>query len=220
VNLGELMEQARIRLQDIKAGNLWSDPELTMFINAAQREACRRARLIVDSTTDEITLITLQADTATYDLDPRIIFIRRAKLIGTSPTLFRVSYKDLDVQAPDWEDETDTPRAYVPDMDENTFRPYPTPIAAGEVRLTVIREPLVDMANDVDVPEIKPRYLMSMMEWCYYLAYSKQDAETKDDAKAAAALAIFEGEFGKKSTAIDEVWQNREHGYMEPEGNF
>lgn len=220
MNLEQLIASARNRSNDLAAPFLWSDEEWTEYANDAEEEACRRARLIVDSTTDDVTLITLNTTDATYDLDQRVIFIKRAKLAGRSEVLHPISFEDLDRCAPDWENETGEPRNYVPDMDEDVFRPYPSPDVAGEVRLTVIRTPLEPMAKLEDTPEIKPRYHLGLVDWMLYRAYSKPDAETKNDTKATAHLDAFEAEFGKKSSAINEVWLNREHGYLPAEGNF
>lgn len=220
MNLEALKTTVRRRLDDLQAPYLWSEDDLTEYANDAEREACRRARLIVDSTTAEIVSINLSASTATYDLDQRILFIKRVKVADISTPLRRVSFKDLDRGAPGWEDETGDPQAYVPDMDEDKLRVYPIPTTAATATLTVIRLPLEDMADDADTPEIKPRYHDSLTYWMEYRAYSKQDAETKDDQKAAKALAMFEQEFGKKSSAIDEAWIAREHGYTEEEGVY
>lgn len=211
---------ARIRLGDRKASYLWADEELDAFANDAQNEACRRARLLIDSSTEEITLISLSAGEATYPLDPRILFLRRVKMTGVSQKLRPVSYKDLDTHQPDWQDETGEPRHYVPDMDTDLFRPYPTPEVAGTVRLTVVRLPLAPMVDDGDVPEVKPHLHESLLDWVCHRAYSKQDADTQDDEKAAIYLARFELEFGKKSSAVDEEWINREHGFTPEEGVF
>lgn len=220
MTLAELIAAARNRAFDNSTPPLWSDAEWTSFANDAEREACRRARLIVDSTSCEIVEIRLRANGKTYDQDQRILFIRRAKLSGTSRPLGRASYKDLDRCAPDWEDETGEPRAYVTDMDTNKFRPYPTPTEAGVVKMTVVRLPLEDMVDTDDEPEIRPHLHESLLFWMLYRAYSKQDAETKDDGKASANLALFENEFGKKSSAIDETWIQHEQGALEDEGYF
>ncbi len=220
MNLEELITSARSRSNDTVEAYLWTDLEWAEYATDAEAEACRRARLIVDSTTDEVTLITLNSTDATYDLDQRVIFIKRAKLVGRSEVLRPVSFEDLDRCTPDWETETGEPRHYVPDMDEDKFRPYPSPDAAGEVRLTVVRTPLAPLVESFDEPEIKPRYHLGLVNWMLYRAYSKPDAETKNDIKAADHLAAFEAEFGRKSSAINEVWLNREHGYLEDEGNF
>ncbi len=220
MNLEQIIAAARDRLDDNQEPYLWSDGELARFANDGEREACRRARLIIDSTTAEICQIALTDSEVNYELDSRILFIRRAKLAGRSPVLKRHSYKTLDRERPGWEAETGEPESYVPDQTTGQFRPYPSPDTAGTVALTVIRLPLDDMTDDSDEPEIKPHLHESMGYWIDYRAYSKQDAETKNDDKAAAALSMFEQEFGKKSTAIDEMWIEREHGYEEDEGIY
>jgi len=46
-------------------------------------------------------------------------------------------------------------------------------------------------------------------------AYLKKDADANDPKKAADSLALFEQEFGRKSSAIDEVWIEREQTDMD-----
>ncbi len=214
----ELIAQARLIVCDNELPYLWSDAEWLSYANDAQNEACRRSRLIVDASTTAICQISLTSTETFFNLDPRILFIRRAKLDGRSLPLKRVSYKDLDRSAPGWEDERSDPAYYVPDMGDK-FRPYPSPSATGVVRLTVVRLPLEDMGIS-DEPEIKPHLHSSLVDWMAHKAYSKQDSEVFNPKKAVEYLADFEREFGKKSTAIDEAWLQRESGYTEEEGNF
>ncbi len=220
MNLGELLAEARSRANDNATPSLWSDAEFTSWANEAEREACRRARLIIDSTTLECCRITLAIADPTYELHEKVLFIRRAKLVGRAPVLRRVSFQDLDETCPGWEDETGEPRGYIPDMDNLMFRPYPIPTAVGVVNLTITRLPLEDMAAAQDEPEIRSRFHLNLVPWMLYRAYSKQDAETIDLKKAGAFLAEFEAEFGKRSSAIDELWLEREHDFIEAEGNF
>lgn len=220
MTLSELITQARLRACDTAAPYLWSDAEWIAYANEAQREACRRARLIIDSSTVDICTIAIDGVSTTFALDPRVLFIRRAKPSWIAVPLKRISYKDLDNQAPGWEDETSQyPEWYVPDMDENKFRPYPTPSAAGTVKLTVIRLPLEDMTTS-DEPEIKPQFHDSLVYWMLHKAYAKQDSEVLDNKASLDNLALFEQEFGKKSSAIDETWLQRESNYTESEGNY
>ena len=86
--------------------------------------------------------------------------------------------------------------------------------------LSVVRLPLEDMANDTDEPEINKRYHLHLVDWMMYRAYSKQDSETVDMAKANKYLATFEAQFGRESTANEENWINREHGYTQDEGVY
>lgn len=219
MNLEALILAARQESQDLELPYLWSDEEWTRYANDAEREACRRARLIVDASTPAVCNLSLTTS-ATVPLDDRVIFIRRAKLSTVASPLRRLSYRDLDRAQPGWQDETGEPVGYVPDMDTGVFRPYPTPTVAATVNMTVVRLPLADMAVDADTPKIPSRFHESLVFWMLYRAYSKQDAETQDKQKAGDNLVLFEQEFGKKSAAIDELWIEREHGYTEEEGVY
>lgn len=220
MDLMQLMTTARRRLDDVVAPYLWSREDLIEYANDAQREACRRSRLIVDSTTPSICQIALVAGTPTYALDERIIFIKRAKLTGHVTPLGRAHSNDLDNAAPGWEDDTGVPRAYVPNMDTNTFRPYPTPDDAYTANLTVIRTPLVEMDDEDQTPEIASRYHIGLVNWMLHRAWMKTDSETYNPKAAAEAEAMFESEFGKRSSAQDESWIAREHGYFPEEGVY
>ena len=82
----------------------------------------------------------------------------------------------------------------------------------------LIGMPFADMVDDQDIPEIFDRYHRSLRYWMMYRAYSKQDSQANDPKKAADALTLFEQEFGKKSSAIDETWIEREQS--EQDGTF
>lgn len=220
MNLTALINAARLRLDDKVEPYLWSRAELVEYANDAERQACRNARLITDSTTAEICSIALVADTATYDLDKRIIHIRRVKGSWSSVPLRPASVIDLDNAVPGWEGETGDPTFYVKDMDSNLFRPYPTPATDGTASLTVLRIPLVDMEDGDDEPEIRTAYHMGLVDWMEYRGYSRHDTQTMNPKAAQAAKDRFEAEFGKPSTAIDEEWIRQQHGYTPDEGVF
>lgn len=218
MNLKDIIGEARTMADDKVDGELWSDQEWIRWAAEAEREACRRARLLVDSTSDMLQL-QLPAGVPLVKLDPRILFIRRARLEGRR-FLVRVSHHELDCRSVDWEDERGEPRGYVPDMDTAAFRPYPVPEEDMTVRLTVVRLPMKSLDGLGQVPEIAPHLHMSLVSWMLYRAYSKPDTETLNPKKAADHLAEFEREFGPKSSAIDEAWLQREHEYLPAEGNF
>lgn len=219
MTLEGLIAAARVRSNDTVAPFFCEDATWVDYANDAEREACRRSRLILDSTTTAICQIDLAAGDVTADLDSRVLFIRRARLVGRSGQLGRISTKELDARAPDWEDETGEPRGYVPDYQTGKFRPYPTPTDAGTVKLTVARLPLADM-GDGDSPEIASRFHEGLIDWMLHRYYSTLDADVQDPKKAAAHLAKFEEEFGKKSTAQDEVWLSLNADYLQDEGNY
>jgi hypothetical protein len=234
MNLDKLITTAATRADDLVAGKLWSRNEWIEYANDAQNEACRRARLLVDSSTAAVCSITLVNGTATYDLHDSILFVRRARLVEISSgdgltVLKRCHVADLDnVAGPGWQEEVGQPRGYVPDMDDHAFRPYPTPdTALWKVALTVVRMPLVPSVNATypmedgeDTPEIRSRWHIGLVNWMLARAYRKQDSQTYNPKLADAFEADFEREFGKKSSAIDETWLAREQDYTEAEGNF
>jgi hypothetical protein len=234
MNLTTLIKTAATRADDLAAGLLWSRAEWIEFANDAQSEACRRARLLVDSTTPAVCSITLVDGTPTYDLHDSIIFVRRVRLLesvdGTALSILKRRHSnDLDGSAgPGWQEEVGQPRMWVPDLDDHKFRPYPIPDTDDwEVSLTVHRTALVPTANETypmedgdDEPEIRRRHHLGLVNWMLYRAYSKQDSQCYNPKAAAMFLADFEAEFGKKSSAIDEAWLAREQDFTEVEGNF
>lgn len=218
MKLNDLIDICRIEVDDAVKPYLWSDDELIEYANDAELEACRRGRLLIDSSTAEICQIALVADTATYALDPRVQFIRRARLTGMRP-LKRMNLQDMDGWNPWWEDAAaSTPSAFIPDFETGKIRLYPTPDADYTLNLMVVRDPLQEMNDDSDTPEIAPRYHRSLRFWMMHRAYLKKDADTNDPKKAAESLALFEQEFGKKSSALDETWIAREQ--VDGDGTF
>lgn len=220
MTLSELIKIARRRSDDLVEAYKISKAEYYDFANEAVEEACRRSRLIVDSTTAEICQVALTSGTATYALDARVMFVRRVSLSGVVPALSPVSYKTLDKCAPDWQTETGQPRGWIKDFDTGMLRPYPTPDADYTANLMVVRLPLEVMQDGDAVPEIHARFHRQLVEWMLYRAYSKEDSEIYSPNQAEKCLAAFEREFGQRSSAQDEVWIEREHGYTEDEGYY
>lgn len=216
MQLSELITLFRQEADDTVQPYLWDDPEVIDFANDAQDEACRRARLLVDSSTPEITALpVITTDAGLLDLDERIIFIRRARLSGR-PALLRMNMQDMENWNPMWQDmEAGTPTMFITDYTTGKVLLWPKPDTNTTLLLTVVRLPL-EVMDDTDMkPEIAPRHHRSLRFWMLYRAYSKQDSEANDPKKAADSLALFEQEFGKKSAAIDEAWIEREQTIMD-----
>ncbi|MGL4230966.1 MAG: DUF6682 family protein [Casimicrobium sp.] len=214
MKLAELISIFRAEADDTAQPFLWSDVDAIEFANDAENEACRRARLITDASTAAICERAVAANAVMVSLDPRVIFVRRAKLDSQSMPLALVDHRDLDMQNPRWELQAGTPRAIVRNWESGKLRLYPMPSAADTLRLRVVRTPLVPMANAAsngDSPEIAPRYHRSLVYWMLYRAFSRKDTQTQDDRRAAEYLALFENEFGKKSSAIDETYINENY---------
>lgn len=214
LTLLQLRTLFRQEADDANSPYLWSDAELNDYANDAQNEACRRARLLVDSTTAAICQYTVASSgSGSYliALDSRVLFVRRARLASRTVPLARMFLSDIEEQVPNWEAATaGQPDRYIPDYQTGYVRLYRPSSVADTLNLTVVRMPLTDMSADGDVPEIHTAWHRSLRFWMLYRAYSKHDAETYDEKKALANLKLFEEEFGKRSAAFDEEWL-REH---------
>lgn len=67
--------------------------------------------------------------------------------------------------------------------------------------------------------EFPARNHYGLLNWALHKAYlhrERQDMYRPEES--AQRLELFEAEFGKRSTAVDEDWINRNHGYDEYEG--
>lgn len=216
MKLADLIDLFREEAGDVADPPLYGDTMLTRYANEGQREACRRARLLTDSSTAAICQYAVAANATTITLDPRVLFIRRVRLASVSERRIpRCAARDLDAHRPDWEsaDPGDV-LVYVPDWESGKLRFYPAPAASDTVNLTVIRLPLVDMAAiETDSPEIRPEFHERLVDWMIWRAYNRDDSETFDDKKAARAYARFEAEFGPVSTAKDDTYMRSEYDF-------
>jgi hypothetical protein len=221
MNLRKLIELFRIETDDLVAPFAWQDPELAEYATDAQNEACRRARLLVDSSSADICQYEVLAGDPWITLDPRVIFVRRAKVGQRTSRLTRFSYRDLD-PVPGWEAHLAIPHGFITDMETGKLRLYPyyepdnplpvPPATATQVdtlSLTVVRLPLTDLTHPDDTVEIHDRYARNLRHWMAYRAYMKRDSEVFNPVKAAEALKLFEAEFGPPSSAVEEEWIER-----------
>lgn len=213
MQLSDLIAEARERTRDINAPYSCSDERFTRFANEAQREACRRARLLVDSSSADVCVISLQANTSVYALDRRILFVRRATIDGQSRPLVRIHVSDLDSRGSEWQTETGDVDGWVVGMDTQALRLFRVPTVDGTARLTVQRLPLDDMSADTDVPEISERYHEKLVEWMVYRYFMTPDEEMRDPTAAQAAITAFESEFGPAQPAIEEAWAQEHYGF-------
>jgi hypothetical protein len=220
MNLKDLIDAARDDLDDTAAPYLFSKARLTRYANEAEREACRRSRLITDSTTPEICRLTVSAGNEIVTLDERVIYVKKAKLASCSVKLAKVTVLQADNEMPGWEDDEGEVVAWLPDYQSGAMRLYLIPTAADVLDLTVIRGPLGEMTQDTDTPEINVRYHEKLVHWMRYRAYLRKDVDTHDPKQAAEALALFEAEFGPATNAQNETFNHERYGQDDYEGNY
>lgn len=218
----DLLALCRQVLRDKRKPYLWSDDELVGWGTEAQERAARNARLIRDFSTPEICQIKLTTARQDYDLDPRIIFVRRLTLDSRARPLAKVSYHDLDQRQSGWLTRTGTPDLWCTDFESGKVWFNRKPTAADTARLFVVRIPLCDLAttNLKAELEVAAAYRRPLHHYVCGMAYSKDDTDTKDDAKAAFHLGKFAEEFGEQSNAIDEEWERQHYGDADMEAQL
>lgn len=206
MNAGELIEWYREEAFDKRNPPFVKDARLLQFASEAEREACRRSHLLIDSTSS-FCEISVSANEPLVELDPCIINVRRAKLSISTYSLSPVRAEEMDRVNPGWESHVGTPTTYVTDYQTNAIRLYPKQQVDCLLNITVSRLPSNDMEDNENEPEIRKEYHPALVQWMLYRAYSQQDSDMFDPNKSARALAEFEREFGKKASGRNEVWQ-------------
>lgn len=215
---GDIIDLFRQAVDDVVAPYLWSDDEAFEYLNDAEREACRRIRALVDSSTTAVCQLTVDT-TGIAVLDERVLFVRKARIAGRMP-LRRKNMQDMEECLPTWEDAAAStyPEAFIPDWETGKLRFHPKPLSSVTVMLSVVRDPMAEMNDRSDTPELNARYHRSLVHWMAHRAYSKPDEETFRPEQATAAEKRFEAEFGPRSSAIDEAWIQREQ--FEGDGTY
>lgn len=200
MTVAQLIAEFRRVLQDAEQPYLWSDDEICLYLTDAVNEACVRASLIEDRTTDDVCAFTTDASTDSYPLHQAIHRIKRVVLDGYP--LLETSVEYLDQVSPGWEAQSGKPTKYLTEG-ETSIRLVPTPDAAYSVAMTVYRTPLFDLeaSATTDEPEIPARLHMQLLPWVYRCALLKQDSETFDKARAAEYDGIFTASFGQRIDA-------------------
>jgi hypothetical protein len=218
IDTEEVVRKARLYMDDaVGTGNSYRvrDDDLVSLVAEAQIEACRRGRLLLDSTTIGIARVDAPVTGTSGDgllvmLDPRVIQIRRVKLACQEIKLPAVMLRDLDRQMPDWESYTSDALAWCPDYQTGYVRLIGGATAGNaQMNMTVARLPLTDPQSIDDPLEIPEHYRFSLAYWPVYCALSVPDSELHNEEAAKLALAKFENEFGPARPAYDETWQER-----------
>lgn len=198
MTLEEFIAEFRRVRQDEASGYLWSDDEITSYVNDAVNEACERALLIEDRTTTAVCTIGLTVGESSYPLHDSIVKVKRVVLGGVP--LPETSIEAMDAADSFWETREGAPSAYL--LEGNIgIRFDRMPTTAEDASLTVYRTPLEPLAASSDIPEIKTLYHPRLMPWVYRCALLKQDSEVFDQNEADKQEAIFIRNFGERPDA-------------------
>lgn len=210
MKLSELIAEYRAEAVDDVEPYLTSDALLKVYAAQGQDEACRRGRLLRDSSADFCS-IDVTAGAPIIDVDARVIDVVRARLASQADPLEPITVVEIDERAPGWEEDVGEPRAIVTDYTANKLRLWPSPRANDVLRLTVVRLPMTALAADADEPELRLEHQRALVQWMLFRAFSRPDADFADPQRASIALGNFEREFGNATSARNEQWMRERH---------
>ena len=91
----KLIEVFRRDIRDTVKPYLVSDDAALLYLNEAQIEAARRARLITDSTSPVATA-SVSAGDPDVEIDPRVVSIRRIRLASKTEQLRKIQAREMD----------------------------------------------------------------------------------------------------------------------------
>lgn len=197
MKLSDLITELRVLLDDEAQPYLWSDPQLTSYLNEAENEACIRARLIYDEDSD-LTRLQAAANDPVLPLNALMLAVDR--VYAADRALTRTTSDELDnLHGGRWKTTTGQPRRF---FEEETYlRLFPTPTADTDVQIACWRLPLDPLTDQDDEPEIHVRFHMQMLDWAAHLAFKRRDADAQDLQRAATHEARFSGSFGIRPDA-------------------
>lgn len=203
MNLAGLIASFRTDADDAARPYLWSDDEVTGWLNEAEEEAAIRGKLLFENTRPEICHIAIsESGGNTYKISELIHEITYASITDSNGEVQELGIKDrfeLSRIKPDWRTTKEKPR-FIIHHDKAIEIGC---IVDGDylIKLEVNRLPLRCMSAETDTPEINRIHHRHLVNWALHCAYEKPDSETFNPVKSQSAEAKFVEYFGERPNA-------------------
>lgn len=219
MNLVEMVKYIRVNLLDDYGGTgvdwesysetdtesvqlRWTNEEIVRNIQQARYFYYRRTLPVREL--DSKFNISLASGKQTYDLNPKIIQIVKARLISSGLELDRVDINDLwDIK--DLATYSTTPTKYSPNYESHSILIYPIPDSTDTLQLLVDRFPLRDLTwdNPECGLEVSPEHEITLIWYATHLCYLKDNPNTFDPGRASYFFALFNQECPDTSAYSD-----------------
>jgi len=188
ITLTSLVTRFRNRLDDAVVPYLWSNDELTDYLNEIVNDLCRDIPILEDATTAAVCQYAITAGVMVVTLHARITVLKKARLTSQTRLLDLRTAQYMDAVYPGWESSAaGTPTILVTEgVGTGKVKLYPPSTVNETLNLTVYRLPVADLvwASDQAVaPELPELYHDKLMNGILWKAYSKQDVDTYDARK-------------------------------------
>lgn len=200
MNLAQLITLFRTDADDAEKPYLWSDEEVTGWLNEAQEEAAIRGKLLFESNRPEICHVMIsEAAGRFYKINDLIHEITYASITDVNGKVRELGIKDrfeLSRIKPDWR-TTKEPPEFIIHHDKAIEIGC---IVDGNytIKLEVNRLPMHCMSSESDTPEINRVHHKILVQWALHRAYEKPDAETLNPGKSLSAEVRFTEYFGER----------------------
>lgn len=185
MNTTELLALFRADIDDLAVPPLWSDEEILGYMDDAQKMFTRLTWGIRDSTSPMCSL-DMTAGEPFAETDPRILKIVRIQRGSDARPIRMVNVEDMDTEGVRLDGSVGEVGTAVFGLGEDTLRWVRVPAKNDTASLIVERMPLSTLSTGRSTRlEIGAQHQRHLMLWMASLAYAKQDADTRDERKAA-----------------------------------
>lgn len=212
MTLNELISRFRIASFDKVEPYFFSDEEVTMWLNDAEREACIRGRLIRDFDTVGVAELDMVANQAYYPLHDAFYEIEHIgyeylpSLVSDyqdDKSLTLISQENMTAVNPYWRNKGEMHHLYGNNLRyavqyDKGVRLVPTPKFNGKLYVEGYRVPIKPMVSSDDSPEINAIHHEYLVQWALYRGFSVPDTETFDPNRAGMAEREFSRYFGER----------------------
>lgn len=217
--LAQLIKRFRSAAFDLEEPYLFSDAEITDWLNEGLDEAAVRSRLIHESVDPDVCHIVVLPGVSVYPLHESLhevdcLHLFDEMISSQAEELIQIAQDDLTNVCHDWRTRTGQPRYVI--VNDTSIRLSPTPTTGALIKLEGYRRPLQPMVVDTDKPEINTVHHETLIEWVKYKGFGRPDSEVFDPTKSATAETIFTNYFGIKPKA-NYLKRNRvDYPYVKP----
>lgn len=192
MNASELADYFRSQVRDEVAPYLWSDTEILVYMNEAQKMFVRLTNGIYDVSSVACN-VAVTAGEKYSTLHPTVLEIRKAYYVdpatGFKRELNIISLADTDsLSSADYGvyhnpgiQDTPGPVSYMLTGEERgKVRWINIPTEDATVQMAIARLPLTSLSSDQQVLEVPDEHHVYLIEWMKHLAYNKQDGDAYD----------------------------------------
>lgn len=216
----ELHDQFRSDMVDTARPYLWSNEDVTRYMNDAYRMFVRLTGGIADFTSD-LSRVAISAGEATSPMDGRILRVMEAYRLSDEGKIEVINQTNMTFQRdndygrmrPLYQDSTPGPVRYmIIGAQRKVVKWVQVPLVDDTAQLFVYRLPEVsldpaDPDMDFAFDEVGEEHHMHLCLWMQHLAYRKADADTFNRGRSDEYKALFESYCGLAAAE----WERYKH---------